>query len=526
MRRYEILIFVTGSVTLSLEVLASRIMTPYFGVSLYIWSGILSITLTFLAIGYHYGGRISRQLVGNSLEYAFLAAPIVSAASIGISAAVYPIVLPVLAQTNLILGSFIGASLLLSLPLIALSAMNPLLIGIQRDKRDKGDGGAGRVFFISTVGSVAGVVMTAFLFIPNVTNYRAILALGIAICIVTAVFAGMSTVLSFPQKRKIYACSLMASIFCGALLIGKNSYLKFVSEFSTGQLVFDVRAEYTSMFGNITVADARRRDGIGKIHRYFLQDGFVQNRTTLDNVSVSTYTYVLESLAHSFAPDARDIVVLGLGAGIVPRHLKRDGLNVSVVEINPKALKAATTNFGFDQSGIQIHLVDARTFVRRCKDSFDVAIVDLFSGDNIPDYLLTKEFFRDLRNCIRSGGSVVMNSFFDSENTEPNRRLLATIATSFPRMFLSGILGGNAFIVGTLGVAPKNIVAESPNMPTEVAELVNFTMSHFEPVSPTVYQYSWPVSDEQNVFSVLFSDANMAYRQYLAGFLPPNVLVN
>ena len=444
----------------------------------------------------------------------------------GISAAVYPIVFPVLSQANLILGSFIGASLLLSLPLIALSAMNPLLICIQRDKRDKGDGGAGRIFFISTVGSVAGVVTTAFVFIPNVTNYRAILALGIAICIVTAIFAGMSTVLSFPQKRKIYACSLMASILCGALLIGKNSYLKFVSEFSTGQLVFDVRAEYTSMFGNIKVADARRRDGTGKIHRYFLQDGLIQNRTTLDNVSVSMYTYVLESLAHAFAPDARDIVVLGLGAGIVPRHLKGDGLKVSVVEINPKALKAATTNFGFDRSGIQIHLEDARTFVRRCNDSFDVAVIDLFWGDSIPDYLLTKEFFRDLRRCIRSGGSVVMNAFFDSEKTEPNRRLLATIATSFPRMFLSGILGGNAFIVGTLRVAPKNIVAESPNMPMEVARLVKFTMSRFSLVSPTFYQYSRPVSDEQNIFGVIFSGANMAMRKSLAGILPPHVLVN
>ena len=49
--KFEALIFATGAVILSLEVLASRIMTPYFGVSLYIWSGILSITLTFLAIG-------------------------------------------------------------------------------------------------------------------------------------------------------------------------------------------------------------------------------------------------------------------------------------------------------------------------------------------------------------------------------------------------------------------------------------------------------------------------------------------
>ena len=54
------IIFVSGSAVLALELLASRIMTPYFGVSLYIWTGILSITLVALALGYWLGGRLPR----------------------------------------------------------------------------------------------------------------------------------------------------------------------------------------------------------------------------------------------------------------------------------------------------------------------------------------------------------------------------------------------------------------------------------------------------------------------------------
>src|SRR5260221_5285463 len=55
------IIFVTGGAVLALELLASRIMTPYFGVSLYIWSGILSITLIALALGYWAGGWLSSR---------------------------------------------------------------------------------------------------------------------------------------------------------------------------------------------------------------------------------------------------------------------------------------------------------------------------------------------------------------------------------------------------------------------------------------------------------------------------------
>ncbi len=147
MRKYEILVFITGATTLALEVLASRIMTPYFGVSLYMWCCILYITLTFLALGYYWGGKLTSRFTGQLLESRILAAPLLSSAALCLAVFSYPLVFPWLAQANLIVGSFVAATLLLALPLIALSAMNPLLIGLQRNRHPKGDSGAGRVFF-------------------------------------------------------------------------------------------------------------------------------------------------------------------------------------------------------------------------------------------------------------------------------------------------------------------------------------------------------------------------------------------
>src|SRR2546426_7176877 len=104
--RHCALIFLTGAVALSLEVLASRIMTPYFGVSLYIWSGILSITLVFLALGYQVGGRLSAHRDAVRLEALFLGAPVASSAAIALACIVYPVVLPLLSRLDLVLGSF------------------------------------------------------------------------------------------------------------------------------------------------------------------------------------------------------------------------------------------------------------------------------------------------------------------------------------------------------------------------------------------------------------------------------------
>ncbi len=183
------MIFFTGAVTLSLEVLASRVMTPYFGVSLYIWAAILSITLAFLAAGYYLGGRLSQRYEGAGLMALFLAAPAGSALSIALASALYPVLFPMISAVDLVFGSFVAGFVLLALPLTALSAMNPMLIALGRDRRARGDGGAGRVFFISTIGSVAGVLLTAFLFIPNVSNYRAMLWLGLALCAAAALLS-------------------------------------------------------------------------------------------------------------------------------------------------------------------------------------------------------------------------------------------------------------------------------------------------------------------------------------------------
>ncbi|MDP6067298.1 MAG: fused MFS/spermidine synthase [Alphaproteobacteria bacterium] len=518
--------FLTGAVTLSLEVLASRIMTPYFGVSLYIWSGILSTTLLFLAVGYHFGGRLSQRHGEQTLETRFLAAPLLSTASIVVAAAIYPITFKILAEGNLIVGSFLGATLLLALPLVALSAMNPLLICLQRREDRTGDAGAGRVFFISTLGSVLGVIVTAFVFIPNMTNHRAVLLLGLIMCGAAMILVLLSNSLPRIDKRRLLIGGLAMTVFVGLFFMGRNLYLELIDSSSSADLEFKIRAEYTSVFGNIKVADVQSRKAPDTTERYLVQDGLIQNQTTLNYQSATMYTYVLESFAHIYAPKARDALVLGLGAGIVPRHLSQHGLEVSVMEINPTALRAATENFGFDRNRVNIYLEDARTFVRRCNNKFDVIIVDLFWGDNVSDYLMTKGFFLDLRNCLKDKGPVIMNTGFDEFNKEPNFRLMATVAYAFPNIFLSGIQGGNIFIVGTAGERPEKYQMESTDVHARVASMVNISVTEVRKINPFLLGDSEPYSDDHNVFSVLFSDASLRLRKRFAKSMSPRMLVN
>ncbi len=527
-RRYEALIFITGAVTLSLEVLASRIMTPYFGVSLYIWAGILSITLIFLALGYQLGGWISQRRDRDGLQLILLAAPLWAALSIVGATAIYPVVFPLLSKINLIIASFVGGTILLALPLVVLSAMNPLLIALARDAKSTGDGGAGRIFFISTVGSVAGVLMTAFLLIPNLTNFRALLWMSLGLGLVVGGMAFLTQGISGSHKRRLICGCVMVSLLSGGLLAVQRSYLKVIAGMSDISKNFKQLAEDTSVLGNIKVLAVYPEGEGRKPALAYLQDGIIQNMVTSDG-QVLDHTAFMVRLIDAYAPSAHNALVLGVAAGMIPRYLQRKGVKTTAVEINPNSLAAATEFFDFDPRGVNIFVEDARTFVRRHKDAYDLVVTDLFQGDCTPDYLLTLEFFREVQACLRPGGVVIINTYFDPANEPANETILATVAAAFPHVLelrspsSAGLVSSACMVAANVPLSPEVAIAlaDRQTMPAKDYQ----TLKAARPVNREMLKNSRLVSDDHNIFSILFAGSQLRYRSQF-NQLPPHLLVN
>ncbi len=527
-KQFEALIFITGAVTLSLEILASRIMTPYFGVSLYIWAGILSITLIFLALGYQFGGQFSQRWDKDALHLSLLSAPLGAALAIVVAAAIYPVAFPFLATINLIIASFVGGTILLALPLVVLSAMNPLLIALARDSSSTGDGGAGRIFFISTVGSVAGVLLTAFLVIPYLTNFRALLWMSLSLGLVVGVISSLNQEIAGRQKKRLICGCLVIALLSGGLLAGQRSYFKYLAGLSDIGRNFEVLAEYTSVFGNIKVLAMYPEVEGRKPARAYLQDGIIQNMVTSDGV-VLDHTSFIVRLIEAYAPGAHNSLVLGMAAGMIPRYLQRKGLKVAAVEINPNSLRAATEFFDFDPRKIEVYLEDARTFVRRHKQSYDLVITDLFQGDCTPDYLMTIEFFREVHSCLRPGGVVIINTYFDPNNETVNKTILATVSAAFPYVLelrspsSAGLVSSACMVAADFPLSPEVAInmADSQSMPPKDYQ----TLKAAKQVNREILKNSRPVSDDHNIFSILFAGSQIRYRTQF-NQLPLNLLVN
>ncbi|MDH3287383.1 MAG: fused MFS/spermidine synthase [Betaproteobacteria bacterium] len=531
------IIFLSGGAVLALELLASRIMTPYFGVSLYIWTGILSITLVALAFGYRLGGKLARGR-GNAIAGAarlaqlYMVLPAVAAFGIVLACLVYPYLFPVLARADLVLGSFAACLLLLFVPLVAASAMNPLLVALllARGGGPTGDAGAGTVFFVSTVGSVAGVFVTAFGLIPTVSNFSATLAVALVLALVSLAAAARPPA-PLLARRKLGIAAACATLCAALLLWQADAYIGRMWPASYAGQLWRIEARFSSLFGTVKILRNETDPETGRFARMYFQDGLIQNTVRSDGRSLSFYTYALEALAYAHRPRIGSALVLGLGAGVVPRRLAAQGVSVEVVEIDPASLAAAQQFFDFDARRVRVHLEDARTYLRRCSQRYDVVVVDLFYGDGTPEYLVTRDFFSDLRRCLAADGVALFNTFADLDLPNAYAHLLITLRSELPYVRLyrpdwPGAAHVNSFVVAGLRPLPDPRPVTLDYVPPRHSAALTAMLARPQALHHDLLDEGEIVTDANNHGVHDMAESQLVYRQGVVRALPAAFLVN
>ena len=201
---------ITGAAVMILELLGTRIIGPFYGVSLYVWSSLIAVTLIALALGYFFGGLIADRF------------PAVRLAHIILSSAVTTVTIPFLTgpilhatdSLGLRAGAFASALLLFTLPLTALAMVGPYVI--KRATRDLSGVGtaAGSVYAISTVGSVAGTLLLGFFLLPMFGTRAIIFSLSLSLALLAILVAWHEARISPARVRSIWP-SLTVSLFIG-----------------------------------------------------------------------------------------------------------------------------------------------------------------------------------------------------------------------------------------------------------------------------------------------------------------------
>jgi MFS family permease len=191
-----ILLLVTfGAVVMSLEILSSNLMSPYFGGSIYIWGSIISSFMVHFSVGYVLGGYLSRRLPRLSVLATFL---VVCSLWVILIPAFHKPVCELVSDriADVRLGSLVAMNLIFFVPISIMAMVSPYIIGITAALKRQSWLTAGMVLFISTVGSFFGTNVTAFFLISIFPVSRIIAGLGL-ICLAVSLF----TLVLRPDRR-------------------------------------------------------------------------------------------------------------------------------------------------------------------------------------------------------------------------------------------------------------------------------------------------------------------------------------
>lgn len=406
------LVFAGGACSLATEMAGARLLAPHFGTSNLVWANVIGLILLYLAIGYWVGGRLAdrhpnaralaRVVVGAAVAIAalpFVARPLFSLATDafdGVSAGGF-------------VASFLGTMLLFAIPVTALGTISPWAIRLA--VRDVGEAGtvAGRLYAVSTVGSLVGTFLPVLVLIPWIGTQRTMIA--------TAAVLALATLPLLPRSTAAVPVALLA------VLAVPPGVTKAAGD---GRLLFEGESRYQY------VQVVERPDGDRILH---LNEGWaVHSILPARGYLTGGYWDAFLTLPIlSGAPGGR-VAVLGNAGGTIGNlyeHVWPDA-PMDGVEIDPLVTDVGRRFLGMHNPRMRVHTADARVWIRTAPDGYAAMVIDAYRQPYIPFQLVSREFFTEVSDRTAPTGVVAINVGTPPGQTEAVEMIASTMRAVFP----------------------------------------------------------------------------------------------
>jgi spermidine synthase len=479
-------VFLSGALLMSLEIAAFRIIGKTFGSALRETTSVIAVFLAAMSTGYWFGGRAGDRWPRPST----LIAALLSAAGLLLAVPWLDALLsPRIAASNLELAThaFVATSLLFAVPTMLFATVSPIAVRLFAAGTGTSGSTAGSISAVSTIGSIAGSVVTAFLLIDWLGSIaRTVNTVALAAC-VTAVVLLAATLPRLRSEATLRIAFRRYAMALGvALAIGLSS-AAFIhsSQLEHSLLTPDphwrVLFVGDSPYHRVTV---RERRGITRELRFAV--GIQSLMSLKDPLGAGSPYTDSAHLSRLMRPGVRRILLIGLGGGTIPKQLVHyyPDTTVDVVEIDPMVADVARKYFDVQPSDrLRIHLGDGRMFLNRSQEKWDLIIIDAYTtnryGDTMPPHLVTREFFVAVSRHLNDGGILHFHCAFGE-----TRLLLAlqkTIASVFGSTYVTAgeILGSHVALVTSketaLERARSSPAGKLPRLAQYIGEMKPYT---------------------------------------------------
>jgi spermidine synthase len=439
------LVFVVGTGSLGAEIAAVRLLAPYFGASTIVWANTIGIVLVALSVGYWLGGRLAdRHPNMRALCLTALAAAVMLAVVPFVADPLLDVAVDALDQISA--GAFVGSLLavlvLVAIPVLLLGTVSPWAIRLAVHSVEEAGTVAGRLYALSTAGSLVGTLMSALVLIPLVGTRRTFLIFAFVIAVVAVL--GLR-----PLRRWALAPAAIAALI--ALPVGT---LKASVE-NGGRVIHEAETEY--QYARVI----EYNDGSRTLE---LNEGQAQHSVCEAECDVwpsgpkasSVLTgdvwdgHLVDHFAgRSAAP--RRVAILGNAAGTTSRAYEEffPATRVDGVEIDSELSEIGRKYFDMNNPRLHLYHEDARPFLRRIDARYDVISVDAYRQPYIPFYLTTEEFFETVRDRLAPGGVLIVNVGHPEGQDELEKVLTATIGEVLPHVMRDPVEDTNTLLVAS-----------------------------------------------------------------------------
>ena len=461
--RLAVVVFAAGAGTLATEIAASRLLAPYFGSSTVVWANIIGLILVYLSLGYWLGGKVADRrpdprLLGGIVIVAalviavlpFAARPILDLTVRGLDAV----------SVGAVVGSFFAALALFAVPVTLLGAVSPFAIRLALADVSEAGSVAGRLYALSTVGSILGTFLSAIVTIPLVGTQRTMLGSAAILVLAGALLLGLRWQL--------------LTVAVSALLLVPTGVIK-----ATPGLLHESESTYQY------VQVVQRADGSRSLK---LNEGVAVHSVWYPSSVLTGGEWDMFLLVPPLlGRPVEKMAVIGNAGGTIARAFADlyPDVEIDGVEIDPEVSEAGRRYLGVAANPkLDVVTADGRPFLELTDERYDVIVVDAYRQPYIPFYLATREFFELARDRLTPGGMLALNVAAVPGDERLSDAIGSTVLAAFPQAWRWKPLRFNELMLAPdRPLSRADLSARVERVPSAVVSLVPLFQRGVEPVT-------------------------------------------
>jgi spermidine synthase len=464
----RLLVFVAGISTLAVELASSRLIGPYYGTAIEIWSVVIGLTLICLTIGYAIGGRIADRSPHESTLHLLA---IIASVFIALIPFIASPILRATQQATIGIGAFYGALItfiiLFAIPLILLGAMSPFAVRLTvREASDSGSK-AGSLYALSTLGSILGTFVPVLLLVPTIGTRNTFLVFALALLAVSLLGLWRNSQQMVQRMVALPIIIILLTLFVPAGSIKPLEEQGKTTLYETESLYNYIRVMKYNAY-DFTILELNEGQAIHSLY----------SATTLLSGGVWDYFLVAPYFANNVKPtDLKRMALIGSAAGTIAKQYTRvyGPIQIDGAEIDPAIVAVGRQYFAMNDPNFAVHAQDGRYFLRNSQRTYDIVAVDAYRPPYIPFHLTTREFFTEIKDHLNDNGILVINAGHTLSDYGLVNVLAATMKDVFPNVYVLDVPARGSAVGNSLVIATKQ-ATKIENFKANVAQTKNETL--------------------------------------------------